>query len=227
MLERAEKIRRVGDFDSLSALEYEDARAVFKEPIPESPPLEPGPEPPPEPPPDIEDGPGVAVAGGELLIDGDDEALTGLVDSIREALADAVDGDEDAASGQYDAGEDERAFEFEIEREILTWVHHFCSEEVWGGFFESATGSFDEAIAAYAQCEPTLLRPLERSIAHVGERYDVLTLLQEMEQALHSQEVTAVALCELWNAIVAARREVLGSSRHADPPTDVSCGRRW
>ena len=213
VLERAEKIRRIGDFDSLSALEYEDARAVFKEPIPEENPLDEPPEEASKTTADIEDGEAVTAAGGELLIDGDDDGLAGLVDGVREALADAVDGDEDAASGRYGTGEDERAFEFEVEREVLTWVHHFCSKDAWGGFFESATGSFEESIGSYAQCEPTLLRPLCASIAHDGERVDVRSLVREMEQELRDQGVAAVALCELWDAIIGARQEVL---RHLD-----------
>ena len=179
VLERVEKIRRIGDFDSLSALEYEDARAVFKEPIPkEKPPDEPQEES-SESPPDIQDGEAIAAAGGELLIDGENDELARLIDRVREALADAVDGDEDVASGQYGSGEEERDFEFEIEREVLTWVHHFCTEHAWGGFFESATASFEESIGSYAQCEPTLLRPLHASIAHDGEQVDVRSLVRE------------------------------------------------
>ena len=209
VLERVEKIRRIGDFDSLSALEYEDARAVFKEPIPkEKPPDEPQEES-SESPPDIQDGEAIAAAGGELLIDGENDELARLIDRVREALADAVDGDEDVASGQYGSGEEERDFEFEIEREVLTWVHHFCTEHAWGGFFESATASFEESIGSYAQCEPTLLRPLHASIAHDGEQVDVRSLVREMENALRVQGVAEVALCELWDAIVSARREVL------------------
>ena len=209
----AEKIRRIGDFDSRSALEYEDARAVFKEPIPLDKPSDEPPEEPSEPPPDIEDGDAVAAAGGELLIDGDDDELTGLVDGIREALADAVDGDEDVASGHYGVGDDDQAFEFEVERDVLTWVHHFCSEDAWGGFFESATGSFEESISSYARCEPTLLRPLHASVPHDGRRVDVGSLVLEIERELQVQGVAAVALCELWDAIVCARRKVL---RHLD-----------
>ena len=213
VLKCAEKIRRTGDFDSLSALEYEDARAVFKEPIPQDKPPDEPPEDSQEPPSDIENGDAIAAAGGELLIDGDDDELARLVDGIREALADAVDGDEDTASGHYGVGEDDRAFEFEVEREILTWVHHFCSKDAWGGFFESATGSFEESIVSYAQCEPTLLRPLQASIPHDGERVDVRLLVLQMEQELQVQGVATVALCELWDAIVCARGEVL---RHLD-----------
>ena len=212
VIERAVRIRRVGDLDSLSALEYEDALAVFREPIPEDVPDEP-PDEPPDPPIEIEDGPMVAAAGGELLIDGDDDALAGLVDGIRTALADAVDGDEDSASGQYGVGDEERGFEFEIERDVLTWVHHFCSEDAWGGFFESATASFEEAIGSYAQCEPIQLRPVEASIPHVGERYSLRDLLEAMEQELQARGVTSVALGELWDAIIAARRDV---RRHLD-----------
>ena len=209
VLARAEGIRRIGDFESYSALEYEDARAVFKEPVPVEEPTDQPPEEPPQPPPEVQDGPAVAAAGGELLIDGDDEALDRLVEEIRSALADAVDGDEDAASGQYNVDDDERTFEFDVERDVLTWVHHFCSADAWGGFFEAATPSFEEAIGSYAQCEPTLLRPLQASIPHDGERYDLRSLVHAMQQELLREGVTAVELCELWEAIVGARAKVL------------------
>lgn len=210
VLDRVEKIRRIGDFQSLSALEYVDARTVFKEParddeLPSDPPDEP-----PVSPSDVLDGPSVTAAGGEYLIDGNDEALETLVECIGLALADAVDGDEDVASGQYDIGDDEQDFEFDVERDILTWVRHFCSEDAWGGFFEADTASFEEAIGSYAQCEPTLLRPQQATIAHDGERYDLRTLVDAMQQELLREGVTAVELCELLDNIVGARNKVLG-----------------
>ena len=206
VLVRAERIRRIGDFESLSALEYEDARAVFKKPVREEEP----PVGPPEPPPDVQDGNNVTATGGEFLIDGDDDALEGLVESIGNALADAVDGDEDVASGQYDIAGDEHLFEFDVEREVLTWVHHFCSEDAWGGFFETETASFEEAISGYAQCEPTLLRPLQKTIPHDGERYDLRSLVNALQQELLREGITAVELCELWDAIASARGKLLG-----------------
>ena len=217
-----EVIRKVGDFESYSALEYEDARAVFKEPVlPDEPSDRPSESPPPQAPssqrtdsptgepPETQDGPGLTAEGGGLLIDGEDLALEGLVGRLQSAMAEAIDGDEDLATGHYDVGDDEREFEFEIERELLTWIPDFCSVDAWGGFFEATTGSFEEAIDSYAQCEPTLLRPLEPSIPHDGEQYDLRLLLSAMQEALSEEDVTPVDFCALWDKIVTARATVL------------------
>ena len=57
------------------------------------------------------------------------------------------------------------------------------------------------------------MRPREASIAHLGERYSLRELVEAMEQELQARGVASVALGELWDVIVAARRQVL---RHVD-----------
>ena len=203
VLSRVDRIRRLGNFESYSKLEYEEAHAVFKEPVP----LEEPRDKQPEPLSDVRDGPALTVEGGGLLIDGEDGALEGLVEQVQEALADAVDGDQDLA--RHDAAGEEGPFEFEIERDVLTWVHYFCSSGTWGGFFEARTASFEEAIGSYAQCEPTLIKPLETSIPHDGERYDLRSLVGAMQRALSEEGVTKVDLCAVWDGIVEARGTVL------------------
>ena len=210
VLERAEKIRRVGDFDAYGDLDYEEAIEVFK---PTSRPAVP-PEEPDEPSqPGVRDGHGVTTDGGELLIDGENDALEGVVDHIRAALTDAVDGDQDSASGHYEIGGDDQAFEFDVEREVLTWVRFFCSADAWGGFFEARTASFEDALRDYRQCEPMPFAPLQASIPHDGQSYDVRSLITAIQRELSSSGVTEEDLCGLWDSIVAARGAVL---RHLD-----------
>ena len=207
VLERAETIRRVGDFDAYSDLDYEEAAGVFR---PTSRPA-PSPEEPDEPPqPGVRDGLAVTKDGGELLIDGKNDALEGVVDRIRDALTEAVDGDQDSASGHYERDGGEQQFEFDVEREVLTWVRFFCSTDAWGGFFEARTASFEDALRDYRQCEPTRYVPLQRSIPHDGQSYDVRLLIADMQGELTSSGVTTEDLCGLWDGIVAARGEVLG-----------------
>lgn len=207
VLERAETIRRVGDFDAYSALDYEEAIKVFK---PASRPAAPRDEPDEPPQPGVRDGPAVTKDGGELLIDGENDALEGVVDRIRNALTDAVDGDQDSASGHYELDGDEKAFEFDVEREVLTWVRAFCSTDAWGGFFEARTASFEDALRNYSQCEPTPFEPLQPAIPHDGRSYDVRSLIKAMQEELSGRGAPAENLCGLWDSIVAAREAVLG-----------------
>ena len=207
VLERAETIRRVGDFDAYSALDYEEALEVFK---PASRPAVPRDEPDEPPQPEVRDGHAVTKDGGELLIDGENDALEGVVDRIREALTDAVDGDQDSASGHYELAGDDQAFEFDVEREVLTWVRFFCSADAWGGFFEARTASFEDALRDYRQCEPTLFAPLQPSIPHDGQPYDVRSLIEAMQGELSGTGPATEDLCDLWDGIVAARAAVLG-----------------
>ena len=207
VLERAEKIRRVGDFDAYGDLDYEDAIEVFKPTSRAAP----SPEEPDEPPqPGVRDGPAVTKDGGELLIDGENDALEGVVDGIRNALTDAVDGDQDSASGHYELDGDEKAFEFVVEREVLTWVRSFCSADAWGGFFEARTASFEDALRDYRQCEPTPFTPLQPSIPHDGQPYDIRSLIEAMQGELSGTGVATEDLCGLWDGIVTARVAVLG-----------------
>ena len=207
VLERAEKIRRVGNFDAYGDLDYEEAIEVFR---PTSRPALPSEEPDEPPQPGVRDGPGVTTDGGELLIDGENDALEGVVDHIRDALTDAVDGDQDSASGHYELDGDDQAFEFDVERDVLTWVRFFCSADAWGGFFEAHTASFEDALRDYRQCEPTPFTPLKASIPHDGQSYDVRALIQEMQGELSGNGETTEDLCGLWDSIVAARGAVLG-----------------
>ena len=207
VLERVERIRRIGNFDAYSGLDYEEARDIF---MPTSLPAPPTDEPDEPQRPDIRDRRGVAGDGGELLIDGKSDALEEVVDRIQRALTDAVEGDEDSASGHYDINGDEQPFEFDVEREVLTWVRFFCSADSWGGFFEAPTASFEDALDDYSQCEPTRFEPLRASVPHDGRLYDLRSLVEEMQQALSNDAVASVDLCHLWDSIVAARAAVLG-----------------
>ncbi len=207
VLERAEKIRLVGDFDAYGSLDYEEALEVF---TPASPSAVPPEEPDESPQPGVRDGHGVTTDGGELLIDGEDDALAGVVDRIRDALTDAVDGDQDSASGHYALDGDDQAFEFDVEREVLTWVRSFCSADAWGGFFQAPTASFEDALRDYRQCgEPTLFKPLQRTIPHDGRSYDIRSLIEAMHGELSGRGVAAEDLCGLWDGIVTARQAVL------------------
>ena len=207
VLARAEKIRRIGDFDAYSDLDYEEALEVFK-PTPR--PAVPAEEPDESPQPGVRDSHGVTTDGGELLIDGENDALEGVVDCIRDALIDAVDGDQDSASGHYELAGDDQAFEFDVEREVLTWVRFFCSADAWGGFFEARTASFEDALRDYRQCEPTPLAPLQPSIPHDDQSYDVRSLIEAVQGELASNGAATEDLCSLWDSIVTARGAVLG-----------------
>ncbi len=207
VLERAEKIRRVGDFDAYSDLDYEEAIKVFK---PNSQPAVPPKEPNRPPQPGVRDGRAVTKDGGELLIDGKNDELEGVVDRIHDALTEAVDGDQDSAKGQYEINGIDQGFEFKMEREILTWVRFFCSADAWGGFFEARTASFEDALRDYRQCGPTPFAPLQPSIPHDGQSYDIRSLIEAMQRELSNNGVTAEDLCGLWDSIVAAREAVLG-----------------
>ena len=158
VLKRTEKIRRVGDFAAYSCLDYEDARSVFK------PKRAPGPVKPPRP--EIRDGRAVAEDGGELLIDGKNDALVRLVKSVQSALADAVDGEDESASGYYELEGEEQQFKFDVEGDLLTWVRYFCSTDAWGGFFAARTPNFEDALREYSQCEPRNLSTMVRHLAN-------------------------------------------------------------
>ena len=206
VLERAERIRRIGNFTSYSDLDYEEAREVFK-PISRQTAPPDGPDEPQRT--DLRDGSAVTRYAGELLIDGDNEALKALVDRIQHALTEAVDEDDDSARGDYELNGDEQSFEFEVEREVLTWVRFFCSADTWGGFFEAPTASVEDALRDYRQCEPTRSEPLHASIPHDGELYSLRSLIEAMQRELPNDGVTTVDLCDLWDSIVAAREAVL------------------
>ena len=203
VLKRAEKIRRIGDFAAYSSLDYEDARAVFK------PTSQPSPTPLGPQRPQIRDGRAVAGDGGELLIDGKNDALERLVQSVQAALTDAVDGEEDSARGRYKFEGEEQQFEFDVEREVLTWVRYFCSADAWGGFFTARTPSFEDALREYSQCEPTLFEPLKPSIPHDGQQYDLRSLIDAMQRELSINGEMTADLCSHWDCIVVSRRAVL------------------
>ena len=209
ILERVEEMRRTGGFATYSALDYEDAREIFKPPKDD-----PTPDPDEE---EIDNGlPGdtlnerdVSREGGAALLDGDDRALQDITDSVSQTLDDAIEHDEDAAGGEYAVDGNERRFEFKIDRELLTWVRSFCGPHDWGGFFETRNASLEAALRDFAQCEPIPIRPGEATIAHIGKMHDLRSVIARMQDALHRRGVTSEDFCGLWDRIVAARRVVL------------------
>ena len=213
VLERVEAMRRTGGFGAFSALDYEDAQELLSPPKDE-----PTPEPPPDPhclppdnelPPEALDENGISIQGGEALLDGDEEAVQDIADRVGAALQDAIEDDADTASGDCNVNGEDRGFEFNVDRELLTWVRHFCSPEDWGGFFETRNASLEGALRDFAQCEPIQFRPGEDSIAHYDERYDLRSLIRLMQDVLHQRGVTTEDFCGLWDRIVKARRVVL------------------
>ena len=209
VLERADGIRRGGGFDAYSSLDYQEACDVFRPDSRASRPASP-----PEDPDDsqrtsVRDGRAVTTDGGELLIDGENEELEAAAGRIQEALTEAVEGEDDSASGQYEVNGDERPFEFDVEREVLTWVRFFCSNDAWGGVVETPGASFEDALRDHRQCNPTRFEPLEPSIPHDGRRYDLRALLDAMQRELAVRGTTE-DLCGLWDRMAAARRAVLG-----------------
>ena len=206
VLQRAERIRRMGDYEAYSTLDFEEACEVFRPTSSPAPAAEEADEPSST---GIRDGQAVTRDGGELLIDGEKEALEALVRCVQEALAEAVDGEDESARGQYEVDGDEQRFEFKVEREILTWVHHFCSSDAWGGVVETPSASFEDALRDYSQCDPTLFEPLKPSIPHDDQRYDLRSLLDAMQRELSAHNVTTEDLCGFWNRMVVARQAVL------------------
>lgn len=202
ILDRADDLRRLRNFEAYAALDLTEAINVFQPRKKKGKREEPGP-------PRRRDRRAVAKDGGELLVDGDVSQLTALVNSVRQALDDAVEDDEEAAAGHYDINGEELEFEFDIEREFMTWLRHFCAPRVWGGFFETPTASLENALRRYRQYEPVLIEPLDHSIAHDGDTYDVASLLAAMEDALQQDGTASTDLTVLWTAIVAARETVL------------------
>ena len=209
VLERVDGIRRGGGFDAYSRLDYQEACDVFRPASRAS-----RPAPAPDDPDDsqrasVRDGRAVTTDGGEMLIDGEDEELEAFAGRIQEALTEAVEGEEDSASGQYEVNGDERPFEFEVERDVLTWVRFFCSNDAWGGVVETPGASFEDALRDHRQCDPTRFEPLERSIPHDGRWYDLRSLLDAMQRELAARGVNE-DLCGCWDRMAAARRAVLG-----------------
>ena len=213
VLEKLEEMRRTGGFDTYSVLDYEDALEIVTPPkdLPT-----PNPPPGPEEEPDDDGLPGdelneqgVSREGAAALLDGDDQALEHITASVGEALESAIENDEEEAGGEYAVKGSERRFEFTVDRALLTWVRHFCSPDDWGGFFETRTGSLEAALGDYAQCNPIRFRPCEVSIPHYGKKYDLRSIIGQMQDELHERGITTEDFCTLWDRIVAVRRVVL------------------
>ena len=208
ILARVEEMRRTGGFDTFSALDYEDALEIVTPPKDD-----PAPDPPPGPeeepdddglPDDALNERGVSREGAATLLDGDEQALQDITAGVGEALDAAIEDDEERAGGEYAVKGSERRFEFTVDRELLTWVRYFCSPDDWGGFFETRNGSLEAALSDYGQCDPIRLRPCEVSIPHYGEKYDIRSIIGQMQEALHERGITTEDFGGLWDRIVNA-----------------------
>lgn len=203
VLKRASNFHRLCNFESRSALEFEDARSLFKKSGSKN----------PQPKKRKQKGPDLTARGAELLIDDKNDDLQRMVNKISTALQDAVDNENSEAVGEIDNEDstETHEFEIEIEKDILNWVNYFCSIDTWGGFFETRTTEFDEAINNFTQWSPIPLEPLGESISHDGEQYSLEQLLSAMQNALERSKDISLPLCELWENVVSTRAEILNS----------------
>lgn len=213
ILRRINELRRSGKVEFYDVLEFEQVQDVLQKPKNED--ADDVTDDPTDPPPEtthddsIRDNKGVSKDVGSALIDGDDTTLMAIVISIEASLKTAIDQELDEVSGEYEVNESFQSFEFQLDRELLTWIRYFCSIDSWGGYYETQSISFEEALANPGELDPVLCHPEQESIALAEGFYSVSGILEPIQNELHKKGLTGVDICALWKKIVDIRAQVL------------------
>ena len=212
VLRKISELRRTGRVEFYHALEFEQVRDVLQKPTNGF--SDDGSKDPPDPQPEstsdgVRDNKGVSKDAGSALIDGDETTLLEIVVNIEASLKTAIDQELDEASGEYVVNDSFQSFEFQLDRELLTWIRYFCSIDSWGGYYETQSISFEEALANFGELDPIRFLPEQESIAVAGEFYSVSKILGPIQDELHIKGLTGVDFCGLWNQIVEKRAKVL------------------
>jgi hypothetical protein len=147
------------------------------------------------------------------LLDDRDEELRNNAEALRSALKAALEANDDEVKDEWECtlevkGEAVPA-SGPIDRKFVSWVHQFCSEDVWGGLVETSISDTQKALEDFDGAKTAYVTP-DALIRRREKMYDMPELLTGWEEDLARLDQPPLALLALWNEFRDRRRELLG-----------------
>jgi len=145
----------------------------------------------------------------DALLDGRDEDLAAIADALEKGWEDvqqergnAIEFSATLTSGQYIEAR------LEIDRSVLEWVDAFCSEDRFGGWFETSETSLAQALKSSADYSPVFLRA-DAIITVDGEDLSLDTILEDWDRELPCLVGSNTALAPTWREFRQIRSDLL------------------
>jgi Holliday junction resolvasome RuvABC ATP-dependent DNA helicase subunit len=150
------------------------------------------------------------------LLDGRDEELSHNADALSSRLREALDsGDGDGGETEWEgsvevAGETQEV-RVALDRGFVSWVRHFCSEQVWGGLIETTLPDLKRSLEDFNR-PGTLEFDPERLFSKQGKEVIGLTaLLKWWDSELKQRGPGDDNLESVWTEFRDLRKKLLGS----------------
>ncbi|WP_201069151.1 MULTISPECIES: AAA family ATPase [Thiorhodovibrio] len=151
----------------------------------------------------------LSTQAADALLDGREEDLAAIADALEEAWREALDTGSDVievelrlVNGQPVEGH------LEIDPAVLDWVEAFCSEDRFGGVFETAESNLEQALKSAADHSPLFLN-VDAIITVEGEDVSLETILADWDQVLTERVGAQTALAPAWREFRALRTRLL------------------
>lgn len=202
-LDRLEAHRRG---DPRSGLTLDDAALLIR--LPADKPVDDQPEPEDEEPVVVGEAPprepDLAVESIDALLEGRAEDLEAIGVALDNAWEE-FDGDRVTASADTSRGV--VTLDEPVDQKVLEWVKAFCGPDSFGGLIETDVADLPQALARYAEFDPTFL-DVDAIWRHNGQERSIEQLLQGWDSVEAVREACARPLVETWKDFLARRAEL-------------------
>ncbi len=138
------------------------------------------------------------------LLDGNDEALTTLSDSIESAWQEFDPTQEEEVTGEYALEGERHVFSFPLDASFLRWLEYFCTAETWGGLLESNAPTLRIALATYEDADSILISP-ESILSKDGQDLSIERLCADWDSGLDEEGFKDLQIEKTWRQFRQAR----------------------
>lgn len=153
----------------------------------------------------------LAAETGSDLLDDEQERLTERATTLEAALAEAIETDEKRFETEVEFDGEETRIAFDVDHELLGWLHTYCSEDVWGGLLHTREPAIGAALKQHESSDHWKVQPA--CVATLdGREMDLRQVFADWDTQL-GRRGHEVSILSDWDAFVADRAILI---RHLD-----------
>lgn len=156
----------------------------------------------------------VQRACADALLDNREEELARNADILSEALREVLDAEGATEDNTWnctvDINGETYSAEGDVDRKFVSWIHHFCQAEIWGGLIETQIPDLKRALEDFDGPKTVYTRPA--ALMRVkGQEYSMSQLLAGWDEDLSALGRSGSSLVKLWSQFEDLRSKLLGS----------------
>ncbi len=155
---------------------------------------------------------GIASHSANSLLDNRQEELENIVNELERGWNDAIEQDKDQVEGELASSGKVYQYEYKVDRELLDWLHTFCTEDVWGGLIESKEPSLELALKHFnsALQDPIKLIPQAITPDDDGQMLSLERIFALFDQEFQTQG-QELNLAPRWSRFYKLRASMIPS----------------